>query len=445
MPTLEPYNPQEWSQRSRRPYPQAVSGTAASTRDLTGMEDVLPPPAPPYSPRDQSSTHDASPREMIDCYNPLDSPPTFSQVSSFPPPQAQYDRRSRDLTPSTNRLLPNGQRQQPSNSLSISAALTPTASRRATSMGPAASHMSTLKDWPSNVPLPPPPPGPPPAGPRSRSLNRYSTSAIHDRRDAENVPSRGAAVATNLVTIPPTPTDESLTMDEALGEDQGFEWDFLRNDSEPGSLYRRTAPREVTGETNDRRPRGQRAQSTDCGLDRARALMPVSSGSISRRRSKNRVLSDLSTTDTNVEARRPSPGPASTANVLTPPYTPANDFHNLSQRRMAPDSASSERFTSQIEMPLVSAGPISALESTRLDAFALQAIKRHRAFIEKEAAAASDEERLRLFSKYIVNESRLRRDRYASTYAGMAGEIVDLMRDMWRSYHVRADCSCSKS
>jgi hypothetical protein len=73
-----------------------------------------------------------------------------------------------------------------------------------------------------------------------------------------------------------------------------------------------------------------------------------------------------------------------------------------------------------------------------LDAFALQAIERHRAFVENEIAASSDEERLELFAAFIVHESRLRRDRYTNAYSAMAGDILDLTRDMWRSYHTKS-------
>ena len=49
-------------------------------------------------------------------------------------------------------------------------------------------------------------------------------------------------------------------------------------------------------------------------------------------------------------------------------------------------------------------------------AFAQHAIERHRKFIESEAAASNDSERLHLFSQYMVAESRIRRDRYAAIF-----------------------------
>jgi len=137
--------------------------------------------------------------------------------------------------------------------------------------------------------------------------------------------------------------------------------------------------------------------------------------------------------------------------VLTPPYTPAagkkeSDASKDTGLRV-PGSASSDRAISHvlhtlnedasIPAPLSPARPASSASmkaSTRLDAFALQAMERYRNFIEKEATAASDEDRLELFANFIVHESRLRRDRYMSAYRNMAEDIVDLTRDMWRSY-----------
>ncbi|KAK8165070.1 hypothetical protein BKA80DRAFT_218564 [Phyllosticta citrichinensis] len=71
---------------------------------------------------------------------------------------------------------------------------------------------------------------------------------------------------------------------------------------------------------------------------------------------------------------------------------------------------------------------------TDQDMFATAALERHRSFIEREIAAATDQERLELFADFIVNESRLRRDRYSGAFDAMASDILDLTRDMWRSY-----------
>ncbi|KAF1936149.1 hypothetical protein EJ02DRAFT_101557 [Clathrospora elynae] len=68
------------------------------------------------------------------------------------------------------------------------------------------------------------------------------------------------------------------------------------------------------------------------------------------------------------------------------------------------------------------------------DAFAQASLERHRQFIEGEIAAETDQDRLKLFAEFIVTESRLRRDRYSGAFDDMAGDIMDLTRDLWRSY-----------
>ncbi len=153
--------------------------------------------------------------------------------------------------------------------------------------------------------------------------------------------------------------------------------------------------------------------------------------------------------DTRVESQVHNIAPT---NVLTPPYTPAvgklEDHSTKIQPLKVPGSASSERPISHIlHHPVIESATMpaplepsrppsssSAMASAKLDVFFTQSIERHRAFVEKEATAASDEERLELFANFMVHESRLRRDRYPAAYNGMAGDILDLTRDMWRSY-----------
>ena len=65
-------------------------------------------------------------------------------------------------------------------------------------------------------------------------------------------------------------------------------------------------------------------------------------------------------------------------------------------------------------------------------------MERHRKFIQREMAAETDQDRVELFAEFIVTESRLRRDRYSAAFDAMAGEIVDLTRDLWRSYSTTA-------
>jgi hypothetical protein len=66
--------------------------------------------------------------------------------------------------------------------------------------------------------------------------------------------------------------------------------------------------------------------------------------------------------------------------------------------------------------------------------FSSSAIQRHNAFAEREAAAATDRERVQLFAEFIVAESRIRRAKYASAVDAMGSEILELTRDLFRPY-----------
>lgn len=177
-------------------------------------------------------------------------------------------------------------------------------------------------------------------------------------------------------------------------------------------------------------------------------------GSISQRREHMRKISGYASVSaapvdpSSVQSRKTKPAPEPT-NILTPPYTPAvgNKGGDSSQRRVlsGPSSASSDRPVSHLlhapideasamPAPLSPARPSTRDSPSKLEPFFLQAIDRHRAMVEKEAAATTDEERLEIIANFMVHESRLRRDRYQSAYNNMAGDVMDLTRDMWRSY-----------
>lgn len=95
------------------------------------------------------------------------------------------------------------------------------------------------------------------------------------------------------------------------------------------------------------------------------------------------------------------------------------------------------RSISQMSMQSTPGNEVSTASTPRpptRDAFEQASMERHRKFIEKEMAAETDQDRLELFAEFIVVESRLRRDRYSSAFDAMAGDIMDLTRDLWRSY-----------
>ncbi|KAL1838909.1 hypothetical protein VTJ49DRAFT_2073 [Mycothermus thermophilus] len=70
--------------------------------------------------------------------------------------------------------------------------------------------------------------------------------------------------------------------------------------------------------------------------------------------------------------------------------------------------------------------------SQNTEQFSRGTIERFTAFAQREAAAADDAERVRLFAEFFVSESRIRRERYAAAIAAMGSEILDLTRDLFR-------------
>ncbi|QSZ30744.1 hypothetical protein DSL72_000302 [Monilinia vaccinii-corymbosi] len=85
-------------------------------------------------------------------------------------------------------------------------------------------------------------------------------------------------------------------------------------------------------------------------------------------------------------------------------------------------------------------------QMTPNDDFACAAAERHEIFVQREASATNDTERVRIFAEFIVNESRIRRDRYASAIDAMGSEILDLTRDLFRpNIRPRRDSSTSRA
>ncbi|KAH8725129.1 hypothetical protein GQ44DRAFT_707810 [Phaeosphaeriaceae sp. PMI808] len=117
----------------------------------------------------------------------------------------------------------------------------------------------------------------------------------------------------------------------------------------------------------------------------------------------------------------------------TPPIRTYGDEDGLG---LTIESGLANRSVSQTSI-LTTPGNDSSMSTPRpvgRDAFVKASLERHRQFIEKELAADNDQDRLELFAEFIVIESRLRRDRYSGAFDAMAGDVVDLTRDLWRSY-----------
>ncbi|KAF2654948.1 hypothetical protein K491DRAFT_693380 [Lophiostoma macrostomum CBS 122681] len=141
-------------------------------------------------------------------------------------------------------------------------------------------------------------------------------------------------------------------------------------------------------------------------------------------------------TDSFVHRQTGKPQPSLPTKALpTPPLRLYGDDHgsDLTYRAAGANRSISQTSIQSDSRPEASTS--STPKPLPRDSFAQASVERHRLFIEKEAAAQSDSERLELFAEFIVAESRLRRDRYTDAFDAMAGDVLDLTRDLWRSYN----------
>ncbi|PPJ51169.1 hypothetical protein CBER1_08539 [Cercospora berteroae] len=428
----------------------------------------------------------------------LSNSPQVAAQASFPPPPSQQSSRHRERSASglgqrALMSLPGFRGKQPAvdphpvqqNAPVHAPAIVdvrPPAARRAASTGhvymggsaiasssTSVGRASPDNHWQPGMALPGPPAGAPPPGMRSQSLNRSiggsGSSSPAPERASEAPRQRRAMAAPSLGPVPPTPADwvehdERSTEPEPPMPQQHMpvaaEAQPLRIDTgrqRENSLSRRPAQRD-TSTQGIRERRSQSRAALGAGDENSRPanlIFATDEGSISRRRGHMRTASGHgdSPSAQGQSTRTPHSASKFASTVLTPPYTPAvGKQPAASSKHIRPlGSAASDRPISHLlhtpneegmPAPLSPARPPSAGSTKapmKLDAFGLQAIDRHRAFVEKEAAATSDEERLEIFASFIVHESRVRRDRYSAAYNAMAGDILDLTRDMWRSYN----------
>lgn len=83
--------------------------------------------------------------------------------------------------------------------------------------------------------------------------------------------------------------------------------------------------------------------------------------------------------------------------------------------------------------------------SQSAELFCQRTVERFQNFARKEAAAASDADRVKLFADFIVSESRIRRERYNAAIGAMGSEIFDLTRDLFRPIKPRRESGASEA
>ena len=133
---------------------------------------------------------------------------------------------------------------------------------------------------------------------------------------------------------------------------------------------------------------------------------------------------------------RPSPQPVrNTPNSLPPrslPTPPPQQSRSPISLTIPPSNFQIRPISHILHMPNEAAGIPAPLSPRRLpsirsdtartsrpdsDSFVEDCLDRTRTFLENEQSAENDEDRLRLFSEYIVAESRIRRQRYAPAFS----------------------------
>lgn len=165
--------------------------------------------------------------------------------------------------------------------------------------------------------------------------------------------------------------------------------------------------------------------STPKALDSARSAQPrmeMTTPPFSPRPLKSHQLSD---------------GPSDIAPKALPTPPPQNRSASTSKTRMTlehvtPTPSSAKSLTRET---IAKQSPGQFCQAT---------IDRFQAFAHREATAADDAERVRLFAEFIVSESRVRRERYSMAIGAMGSEIFDLTRDLFRPMVNRRESTTSQ-
>ncbi|PSK36047.1 hypothetical protein B9Z65_5862 [Elsinoe australis] len=486
-----PYQPQQWANSgpvggSYMPFNDSSGGPTRLTVDATGMESSLPSPPPPYhSPSPTTArTFLSNPGTPSGPLSPAlglstdtsgrhsaGNSPQMTSQPQFPPPPGT-NRTSNRHSPrnllSLSRLTSRTNEGEIRAPLSIQTNMSqdPPGSRRAHSTGtiglagPSTNRNQLMhsppqaqSSWQLGMPVPPPPPGPPPVGARSQSSGRLPDHP----GGLSSHPTRGAAPPTRfeaapLSPVPPTPSDY---VDEAgdltFGSTAAHPRQRLPSvapEDRSISLTRRRAHREVSVEgIRDRRSKSRAArEGTLIDLSNQDDESESSGSGSANSRPANLIIRNSNNprpADTSQRTTQSLPSSASQntpdrnvprprAGMPTPPYTPASQARNTPGSSNRPNNAQAYALRDMDPSTESIRSATPSRNQDEEDAFINASLERFLEFGQQESAAVSDEERLLLFAKFVVDESRIRRDRYSSAFSKVASDLYDVTRDMWR-------------
>ncbi|RYP75800.1 hypothetical protein DL769_003756 [Monosporascus sp. CRB-8-3] len=408
--------------------------------------------------------------------SPPDTHPPMS-ISRPQPLTVQIPRAPERWDTDSSAIPPSARR-----AASASAIDTPTSAR---------SRSASQTRWEPGMPLPPPPPGPPPPQSRSQSLNRTTEPIVSP--PTRRPPPSGVAA---LGPVPPTPADwtepqrqghgrspnsSALTIDTSSVDSGSAQVppDSASGSSSAGGGLNRTGALRGEKSLRERRTESRTRHSSGESSSSVQPLSDiiVPQGANSSRhfsvhkgtpRSGRSVLQESG--DDNLDSRHSTPRPSAGLHpeAPTPPFSPhsqkvypANENgHPIAPKSLPtpPPQSRSGSSSSQARPEIHSSigslisTPVSAklmpkhaVISQTADQFCQGSIERFQAFARAEAEANSDADRVKLFTDFIVSESRLRRERYSSAIGAMGSEIFDLTRDLFRPMNPRRDSEASQT
>lgn len=317
--------------------------------------------------------------------------------------------------------------------------------------------------------FPPPPPGPPPSMSRSQSVQPLDRSTVPVASPPTRRPPTLGSSA--LGPVPPTPADwvddsngnsntndgssytpsraaQGLTIDTDIARNSDQVPDAQLSSTSNGGLNRTKAVRHDKTIVQ-RRAESKTRHSTRNSIDEmthphaiADIIVPGSQTSANRH-SLQSGESSAQAEGSNVTPRNHSVTKLPRLDTGTSPYS-GKQYNNAGPSSVAPKalptpppqtrSASSMKARENSRPPPFATTPISKhlVVTQSAEQFAAGAIERFQAFASLEAAATTDADRVRLFADFVVNESRVRRERYATAIGAMGSEIFDLTRDFFR-------------
>ncbi|KAH7029508.1 uncharacterized protein B0I36DRAFT_291253 [Microdochium trichocladiopsis] len=391
------------------------------------------------------------------------SPPDAHPPTSLSRPQPLSIQVPQPFAPSRgepNPLAPASRR-----AASASAIETPVSAR---------SRSASQSRWAPGMPLPPPPPGPPPPQSRSQSLSRPIDPSPIMAPPTRRPPPSGV---TALGPVPPTPAnwvDETpgaqsrataaaeLTIDTesaanlpAQSPEESLSGSSSAGLSRAGAV--RGGEKTIRERRNESRTRHTRGGSTVGAL--SDIVVPQINGvaghvSVHKNTPRSGTTRVMLEAAEDADSRNSTPRLSAGMQPETPtsPYSPNVKKAYVgtpgSGRAIAPKAlptpppgSRSALSSSQVQIVprALSTTPVSARPANKIDfitqtpeQFCNDSIERFQMFAQMEAQARNDADRVKLFSEFIVNESRIRRERYSTAIGAMGSEIFDLTRDLFR-------------